>query len=148
VPVTGELEAAITDRNFKTLRWVSYAIQHLTRAAGLTELLDDLASVTKTGSDSERRFENLLTEIHAASFLSDTLNETVLEVESRAHKVESPHANPNKSCDIKTATNGNNVYYEVKNSSSEITTSYEKRGVIYFKPIDDRKLEQWIKEKT
>jgi hypothetical protein len=49
---------------------------------------------------------------------------------------------------MKATKNGSPLYYEVKDSSSEITTSYEKHGAIYFDPMDDQKVEQWIKEKT
>lgn len=148
VQVTGELEAAVEDMNFKALRWVNYAIRYLASVEGMTELLDQLASVKRTGSDSERQFNNRLTEIHAASFLSSVINETVLEVESKSHNVRSPYAVHNRYCDIKTAKDGNKLYYEVKDSSSEITTSYEKHGSAYFKPMDDQKVEQWIKDQT
>jgi len=148
ITVIGELEKAIEDKNWRAIRWVSYAIRKLNRTQGMPELLDQIALIKNTGLDSKRQFENLLTEIHAACFLSKTLGEAVLEVESRSNKVKSPYAKANKFCDIKTLANGDELYYEVKDASSETTTIYQKNGVIHFEPMDDDKVERWIKNQT
>ena len=148
VAVTGELKKAIEDKEYKTLIWVRYAIRNLIKTKGMPEVLKQLARIKITGVESKRQFKNLLTEIHAACFLSKTLGETVLEVESKSHKVKSPYAKPNKACDIKTLANDEELYYEVKDASSEITNSYQKNGVTYFEPMEGDKVEQWLKNQT
>ncbi len=40
------------------------------------------------------------------------------------------------------------MYYEVKDASSEITTSYKKNGVTHFEPSGDDKVERWIKDQV
>ena len=148
ITVNGELREAIYERNFKALRWVSYSIKRLINVKGMPDLLEELALIKKRGPDSERQFNNKLTELYAACFLNKMLGEKVLEIESRSNKIRSPFTNNEKYCDLKTSVGEEEFYYEVKDASSEITSSCIENGETFFDRMDDKKVERWIKDQT
>ncbi len=150
ITVIGELVKAFENNNLKTLKWVEYAIKNFSKTKGMDELLAQLAGIEISGTGSERIFKNLLTEIHAACFLSKTLGEIVLEVDSKSNDVISSYrSSQEQQCDIKSSTaKGDIYYYEVKDASSELESRYQRKGITHFNPMNDEKIEKWMKEKT
>jgi len=149
IDIVGELAQRIEKKNYKTLKYIKCAINNLNDVRGMSELLKQLALIEVTGNNSKIIFKNSLTEIHAACFLSKTLGEKVLEVDSKSNAVISPHGESNKQCDIKTSNAiGEINYYEVKDASSEQMSCEEKKGNTYFVPMGDEEVEQWMKNKV
>ncbi len=147
ISIIGELKEAIDSGNTKACCWVKDSIISLVDVKGMPEFLAQLASININGCESERQFDNSLTELHAANFLAQELNENVVGIESKSHKIKSPFSKKNKYCDIKTKINEDEIFYEVKDASSEKMSSYKEKNVIHFEPMSDEKVEQWIKNK-
>lgn len=144
-----DLLSDIRKTELKALSHISYVIKHLNDVTGIDGKLNDIALINKKGFELERIYNNILTEIHAIHFLHDTLKYKIIEVESSSNKkVTSPHGQGNKICDIKAFDGMNEIYFEVKDASSELTTaSINKNCVTRFTPMLDNNIRQWVRSK-
>lgn len=144
VNIVGLLKNDIEESNEKALRYIKYAIKNLLRVNGVQQLLEDIAQVVKPGNEGERIYYNSLTELHAIYFVHNSLKLKILEVESKTNTVLSPNRKGNKSCDIKATDSARDYYFESKDASSEIMTSYEDKGHTFYTPMDDDEIRKWV----
>ena len=148
INVVGLLKNHIEESNEKALRYIKYAIKNLLGVKGVEQLLEHVAQVVKPGNEGERIYYNSLMELHAIYFVHNSLKLAVLEVESRTNKVLSPNRKGDKSCDIKATNSVRDYYFESKDASSEIMTSYEDRGHTFYTPMDDDEIREWVIRKS
>lgn len=145
INVVGLLHADIVKNNKKALCHIEYAINNLLSVNGIGRLLVDIANVDKSGFEGERIYYNLLTELHAGGFVHDELKLKILEVESGGSRIFSPYRKKEgKSCDIKATNSIKDYFFEVKDASSEITTSYVRDGITHFTPMDEDAVRSWV----
>ena len=148
VNIIGLLKNDIEENNEKALRYVKYVIKNLLGVEGVEQLLEDIAQVDKSGYEGKRIYYNSLTELHATYFVHKSLKLKIVEVESKTNTVLSPNRKGDKSCDIKATNSVRDYYFESKDASSEIMTSYEDRGHTLFTPTDDDEIREWVIRKS
>jgi hypothetical protein len=125
-PAAG-LDVAMKGKNRRQLRIYAYAVSKLANIPGIAALLSELASVDRDPREEEthsgeRRYHNLLVELHSSCFVHKNLGMKIVDVEYSGHSVLSPNRVGNKSCDIKAERRGEPVYFECKDSSYEIVS--------------------------
>ena len=144
IQVIGFLAQDLLENNFKALQYIEYAIEHFTGTPGIEELLSDVVQVNKAGSEGEQIYHNSIMQFHALYFVHKVLKLKILEVESKSHKVLSPRRQGDKSCDILALDSRKQVFFESKDSSSEILTQYETDGAVHFTPALEDDICKWI----
>ena len=147
IQVEGCLKEDLRNRNLKALMYPYYCISNLLSANGMPELLEQLASIKNLGNDGHRRYYNLLTELFGVYFVRKVLRFKILEVESKTNKITSPYSLHGKHCDIK-AKKKSTTFFEVKDSSAQIITRYIEKSTVNYTPMEDEKIEKWLKTKT
>lgn len=123
----GYLAKDLTRNNWKALRFPAYAISNLAYLKYLPEKIKEIATVEIENNQTKSRYYNLLTEFFGAWFISDTLGLHVNQIEysrSRASKIKSPHCSTDKSCDIMVSERNSDIYFEVKDMSSQTLSKY------------------------
>lgn len=148
VNILGLLKKDVEENNEKALRYIKYAIKYLLGVKGVERLLEDIAQVVKPGNEGERIYCNSLTELHGICFVHNSLKLKILEVESKTNKVLSSNRKGDKSCDIKATNSVRDYYFESKDASSEIMTSYEDREHTHFTPMTDDEIREWVMRKS
>jgi len=121
----GYLSKDLTENNWKALRFPAYAINNLAYLKYLPEKIKEIATIEIKNNQTKSRYYNLLTEFFGAWFISDTLGLHVNQIEySPTFKIISPHSLANKSCDIMVKERKSNIYFEVKDMSSQTLSAY------------------------
>lgn len=139
----------LQSNNWLELRFPAYAIQYLPNLRNLKECFTELANIQKENNESESRYNNLIAEFHAVWFISHTLRFNVITIEHKSCPILSPNRKGDRSCDILAQTNRTNLYFEVKDLSSETLTqsegSLDSDGLVYFNPsLPSRRQGDWI----
>ncbi len=144
IEVVGPLAEAIATDNFRALRHVEYAIEHLASVSGMGELLRDLARIQKDGNHGKRIYLNSLTQLHAVGFAHKELKLHIQAVEAINQPVLSPRRIGDKSCDFRASDGHEESYFETKDSSAETMSEHRIKGIIHFDPMNERKIGDWI----
>lgn len=114
---------------------------------GAKELIESLAQCHDSNLESERLFENTLTEAFACMFLEQSCAMKIQAIENRRHPLRSPHArNSNKSCDILATQGKDHLYFEVKDCSIEFNVS-RIAGLRGFTPASDIEKRVWLEKR-
>jgi hypothetical protein len=147
IPIGAAVREAFLDRHFAA-ELIAFAIS-LAKAGvpGALEQVKNVVASETSNADLQRQYENKLTEVFAAWFLSTKRGYHVKAIETKACPIRSPHAlNVNKSCDLLVEHGSNEVFCEVKDFSSELLRRYNsgKRG---YDPASDKQKRSWIEEK-
>ena len=149
INVIGPLRDDIEKGNERALRYVGYVIKDLLNTKGVEELLKDIAEINISGKEGKRIYYNSIMQLHAIYFAHSTLKLQILEVESKTNKVLSPYRKKsNKSCDIRAKDSAREYYFESKDASAEIMTSYKLKKGYYFCPMSEEDIQNWIIRKT
>jgi len=135
--------------NWRALRFPAYAIQHLRHLQNLKQCFLELANITRDSNESESRYYNQLTEFHAVWFASYTLKLNVVAMEHKSSPIRSPNCQNDCSCDILAKAKRSDVYFEVKDLSSETLTQHEddsiSQDVVFFDPsLPSRRQHKWV----
>ena len=144
VEVIGPLAQDILSGNFRVLRHVEYAIDHLASVPGMGELLKDLARFEKDGNDGERIYDNWLTQLHAVGFAHKKLKLQILAVESKSQPVFSVRRIGDKSCDFKASDGSREYFFETKDASSETMSQSQDGDSIDYTPMGKEEIGPWI----
>lgn len=132
------------------IKYINYALTNLFDVPGVIENFNAIATKKSTGDIYDREMENSMNEFFACYFCENTLSLKVQSLEfSNFNSIVSPHCpNSKKSCDILLAdVNGNSFYFEVKNSSTHITSRFHYYSNISFKPATKDYLGIWLEWK-
>ncbi len=139
------LREDITENNIKALCYVDYAINHLLAVKGIPQLLHDIALIEKPDNNGKGKYYNALTEFFGIYFVHNVLKLTISEVQSNRNRILSPHRRrKDTSCDIKATDSLRDYYFEIKDSTSQITSSEIKNGIEYFTPVFEDDAFRWI----
>lgn len=137
----------ITQNNPRPFVYTAYAIRELLDVPGVKELLIHTLAPPNPLSELERVVHNALVELHGLYFVSEGLELRISRAEADKIKVYSPFRTGNKSCDILATDGEKEFYFECKDHSSEIVTSYpNQRDPRFrnFKPSFGDKVASWI----
>ena len=126
------LADALEEHNECVIGHIRYALQQFGHLPNLSSLLREIAEEDGDSREGERRFRNRLTVLFAARGIEETLKLRVMAIESKEQLLHSPHlgsaircasaAAP--SCDIKVSDGSRDLFFEVKDNSSELTSGY------------------------
>ncbi len=148
IKIINWMKKDIDENNHLALFYVEYAIKNLMNIKGVKDLLKDISEIEETEIKGERIYHNSIMELHAIYFVDKTLKLRILEVESKNNTILSPNRKGDKSCDIKALNCNKNCYFESKDASSEITTSYVRGEMVHFTPMFEEQIKKWIQYKT
>lgn len=135
------------DADLKEARSQIAYIAHLLElhARGINDargLLRQIAMHDSPAPDGEAVYFNLLTEAMGVHFVS-RLGASILAVETRQHKILSPHRRrPDASCDLKAKMDGTDRYFETKDFSVDEHRSLA--GTRGFTPATNLSKRDWI----
>jgi len=134
--------------NWRALRFLAYAIQNLPSLQSIKKKLVELASIVRGGNQSESSYHNCLAEFHAIWFVSYRLGLEVTALECRSASIRSPNRRGNHSCDLLARRRSTDIYFEVKDLSSETLSQYEDQrvadGAVFFEPSSPDAIRKWI----
>lgn len=137
--------------NRKMLFYYAYAIKHLLTVPGIPELLSNLANIGRAPDEEkthegERGYHNNMVELHGCYFIHQGLKMEIKDVEYDGHFIHSPNCIGNSSCDIKGHLNGNDYYFECKDSSKEIVKQEPFYDVFITSPRTNYGNREWLEE--
>lgn len=151
IPGAG-LKVDLASNNPNALRYYSHAVKQLHKIAGVNNLLNELAKVERApdeeiSHEGERKYHNLLVELHGCYFTHKILKMKILDVEYGKNKILSPNRIGNRSCDIKCFKKSDTIYFECKDSSAEIKSGVPYEGVTITTPLNAYQNKKWLLDK-
>jgi hypothetical protein len=135
--------------NRRMLFYYAYAVKHLLTVPGIPELLARLANIGRTPDEGtthegERCYHNNMVELHGCYFVHRCLHMEIMDVEYDQHFIRSPNRLGNRSCDIKGKINGNDYYFDCKDSSTEIVHQEPFYDIHVTSPRNSHQNRMWL----